>query len=65
MDNITVFNFFRDLYNGQLKFSVNCELAFQTANKLFFTKYGYFPYKNIEDYLSELFSNHDGFQLLE
>ena len=65
MKDNNIFNFFRDLYNHQLKFHEDCELAFQHANKLFFIKYGYQPYNHIEDFFSELFSKQDGFKLFD
>ena len=65
IDAIKAFDFFRELYNKQLNLKSDCEAAFQDSSNYFLMKYGYQPYENLEDYLSELFQSHNGFQLFD
>ena len=63
IDDREAFDFFRKVYNAQIKFGIECESAFHHSVRYFFKKYGYKPYENLEDYLSELFRKLNGFQL--
>ena len=62
-DDHEAFDFFRQVYNSHLKSKSDCEMAFYHSVRHFFNKYGYKPYENLEDYLTELFKRHNGFQL--
>jgi hypothetical protein len=62
-DDHKAFDFFRQVYNDQIKSRTDCELAFHHSIRDFFNKYGYKPYENLEEYLAELFKRHNGFQL--
>lgn len=59
------FVFFKDLYHKETNFHCDCESAFQSAIQLFMRKYGYVPYRHLEDYLNELFEKMNGFQLFD
>jgi hypothetical protein len=63
--DVVVFDFFRSLYNDQLKFQHDCEVAFQNSVHQFYEKFGYRPYASFEDYLSELFNKNNGFEILD
>lgn len=57
------FIFFKNTYEQQLRVRSNYKLAFQLSQERFLIKYGYKPYESLDDYLSELFDNLNGFQL--
>ena len=59
------FDFFRDLYEKQLKIYKDCESAFAYCVVHFFSVYGYKPYENLEEYLSELFQKLNGYTIFE
>lgn len=61
---IDSFNTFRIFYNGHLKENSDSEMAFKKANENFYVKYGFYPFLNFEEYLTELFKTHDGFHIL-
>jgi len=63
IDNPQEFIFFKRTYEHQLKTQTNCKLAFQLSQERFLIKYGYKPYGDLDDYLSELFHHLNGFRL--
>ena len=65
INNKSAFNFFKNIYDQQLKKQSNCKVAFQLSVNYFHHEYGYRPYENIDEYLSELFDQLDGFQLFK
>ncbi len=65
INNRKAFNFFKSIYEDQLKKQSNCELAFQQSIMYFHDEYGYNPYENLDDYLNELFAQLNGFQLFK
>lgn len=60
---IDFFNTFRELYNTYSKRHEDCEIAFKKANEDFFCSFGTHLFKNLDDYILELFKTHNGFQI--
>ena len=61
---IDSFNTFRIFFNRHYKINSDGEMAFEKDNDNFFRKCGYYPYRNFEEYLNELFKIYDGFHIL-